>query len=120
MSRITLTKKQADDLQYILNHFTPEEVLQGHLDALKENKPHKNVHYQFLNDFSIVQISKMLFEGYDIKKEPRDIIIENYKIHAELLQDDYMNDSDYHFSSGYIEGIKSTLKALDIRIEAIQ
>lgn len=115
MSKIEVTKEQADAFEIALEDRGAERLLLLHA---RTDQPWGD-EYQPLNDLSMTEMASMVTNGYTIAKSPEELIREYYD---NLIHDNWDNPRDsmeYQRASASMSATVFVLNTLGIKVPGV-
>lgn len=108
--RMKLTRKQDEQLKKVLEiDNSPASVINAHFFALSKKEPW-GYEYGTLNELTMDEMARALYEGYEVEPSSYDIVREN------------INNSKYHTQEefdAYLKGVRDTLRAFKIKVDDV-
>lgn len=109
---IKLTKEQAKDLENLLENY--KNI--GKKSLVKDimcNDAGDKIDYPYLFELEVLDIVNVVLNGYELKKEPYEIVDDYIEILGKELTKNSNNHSSIHIR-GKIDGAKELARRLDI------
>jgi hypothetical protein len=110
--KVRIPRKVAEAIEYLLSHkhygYTKEKLLVSHAEMEKYPKRYWTEEARPLNNIGLLVLAEVLVNGYEVEKEPEDMLLKEYKS---------MNGAatpKTEFGRAAIERRKGFLTALDI------